>query len=86
MSADRPVKRDDLELTEVEDGFVAYDQTTDRVHHMNVPLVAVFELATGDRTAAEIASSVAEQFDLEDPPLDDVASAIENLRREGLIS
>ncbi len=85
MTTDRPVKRTDLELTEVEDGFVAYDDRTDRVHHLNVPLIAVYDLATGERTVAEIAEAVAAEFDLPDPPLADVETAIDQLRQEGLV-
>jgi hypothetical protein len=85
MTADRPVKRTDVEMTEVEDGFVAYDSTTDRVHHLNVPLIVVFDLATGERTAADIAEVVAAEFGLPEPPLADVETAIDQLRQEGLV-
>ena len=75
MSDERPRRRSDLDLTEVEDGFVAYDDTTNRVHHLNTPLVAVFELANGDRTVTEIAEAVAADFGLDEPPLGDVELA-----------
>jgi hypothetical protein len=85
MSDERPVKRADLEMTQVEDGFVAYDEVNSRVHHLNASLVAVFDLATGARTAADIAAAVAFEYELDEPPLVDVESAIEQLRREGLV-
>jgi hypothetical protein len=86
VSLQHPAKRTDIELTEVEDGYVAYDETAGRVHHLNVPLVAVFDLATGDRTVDEIAAAIATEFGLAKPPLADVEAAIEQLRQEGLVS
>lgn len=86
MSEERPLKRTDVELTEVEDGFVAYDEANGRVHHLNVPVVVVFELASGERSLPEIAEVVATEFELDAPPLDDVTEAIRLLRREGLVS
>ena len=73
-----------LEVHTVEDGVVVFDADTDRVHYLNPTATFVFSLADGTRTGEEIAELVREAWNLDAPPVEEVASCIEQLRREGV--
>ena len=85
MSEERPIRADDLEPHEVDDGPVVYQPSSDRVHYLNATAAVVFELCTGEHTEADIERLVAEAWDLPDPPRDDVRAALSLLRAEGVV-
>jgi len=73
-----------LEVHTVEDGVVLFDADTDRVHYLNPTATFVFSLADGTRTGEEIAELVRDAWSLDVAPVEEVASCIEQLRREGV--
>ena len=73
-----------LEVHTVEDGVVVFDPDTDRVHYLNPTATFVFSFADGSRTCSEIAELVREAWGLDDAPVEEVSSCIEQLRREGV--
>ena len=73
-----------LEVHTVEDGVVVFDADTDRVHYLNPTATFVYSLADGTRTGEEIAELVREAWNLDAPPVEEVVSCIEQLRREGV--
>lgn len=75
---------EDLDLTAVDDGFIAYDQARDRVHYLNHTAALVFVLCCGRITAEDMAGLVQVQFDLEEPPRDEVESILARFAEEGL--
>jgi alpha-N-acetylglucosamine transferase len=83
---DYPRRHDGLDVHEVEDGYVIYDESTQRVHYLNPTAVLVFELCTGAHTEAEIVALVGRAFGLTDLPVNDVADCLSMLRREQLVS
>ena len=85
MTADRPAPANGLDVHEVEDGFVVFDASTDRVHYLNPTATVVFSLCDGTRTTAEIAELVRSAWDLDTPPVDDVAACVAQLRDEGVL-
>jgi hypothetical protein len=86
MSEERPRKLEGLEAHEVDDGLVVYQAATDRVHSLNVVASIVFELCTGEHTVDEITELVGEAWSLPEPPREEVAQCIAQLRSEGVIA
>jgi hypothetical protein len=74
-----------LDINETDDGLIVYQESTDRVHHLNQTAAVVFQLCDGSHELEEIAESVGKLFDLSEPPALEVEACLENLAREGLI-
>lgn len=75
---------EDLELTPVDDGFIAYDDARDRVHHLNHEAALVFVLCNGQSTADDISHLIQEQFHLPQPPRQEVDEILARFVDEGL--
>ena len=84
-ATDRPTRRPHLEITAAEDGYIVYDPTTDRVHHLNPTAAVILELCDGTRTDTDIAADVQSAYRLEQPPTRQVQSCLDDLRRESLV-
>ena len=74
-----------LEIDEVTDGFLVYQRDRERVHFLNATATLILESCDGTLEAAELPALVAAAFDLEAPPIDDVASCLQTLLQEGLL-
>jgi hypothetical protein len=74
-----------LELSEAEDGLVVYDESIDRVHHLNTTAAVILQLCDGTRDAHAIAEFLAQGFGLDAPPLGETIATLEKLTQEGLI-
>lgn len=85
IHADRFKPASGLDVHETEDGLIVFNPATDRVHHLNHTAGAVFVLCDGSKTGSDVAQAVAELFELADPPLQDVHSALEKLVVEGVL-
>lgn len=85
MTYERPRIAQGLELNEVEDGLIVYQESTERVHHLNSTAAIVFQLCDGSRDATEIALDVAELFGLDRPPVGVVESCIARFAQEQLV-
>ena len=85
MTTPRPTRAEGLDRNETDDGMIVYQESTDRVHHLNPTAAVILELCDGSRTAGEIAAAVAEVFGLASPPEAETADCLEDLGREGLI-
>ena len=82
----RLVQTSGLDITEVDDGLVVYHPEHQRVHHLNVTAVLLFEMATGDNTVATMIDVVQRAFGLSAAPEAEVQAALGQLLDEGLIS
>jgi len=82
---DRPRKSDGLEIDEVEDGFVVYQQDRARVHYLNPTAKLILELCDGTLTAAQIAGLLEEAYRLPQAPVEAVGDALAQLETEGLV-
>ena len=85
VTIERPQIADGLEIEEVDDGLIVYQESIERVHHLNPTASVVFQLCDGSRDAASIATAVGALFGLEDPPGEEVASCLARFAREGLL-
>lgn len=86
MTEENPRRVDGLDVHEVDDGFVVYQDTTDRVHYLNPTASVVFELCTGQHSEAEIAELVRVAWELPEPPTDEIRTCLEQLRSEGVVA
>jgi hypothetical protein len=76
----------DLFVSEGDDGVVVYQESTERVHHLNDTAGTILALCDGTRSAAEIAQFLAEGFGLAEPPLDETLACLAELAQEGVVS
>lgn len=61
---------DELEVTQVPDGYVVYDEKNDRVHYLNPTAALIYELCDGSRSVSDIKAFIRDAYDLaEAPPL-----------------
>jgi hypothetical protein len=75
----------ELEINEVTDGFLVYQRDRDRLHFLNATATLVLESCDGTLAAGELPQLVAAAFQLDAPPVDDVAACLRALLREGLL-
>ncbi|HUC38151.1 MAG TPA: hypothetical protein VMR97_13635 [Acidimicrobiales bacterium] len=80
-----PRARADLEVNEVPDGLVIYDEARDQVHYLNHTASLIFCLCTGDNDEPTIAEQVGKGFALDRVPTSETAQCLADLRREGLL-
>lgn len=84
MSA-QPTQVPDIEMVEVADGFIIYDEPRDRVHFINHTAAIVLTLCDGTKRDAEIAALVQQCYELPQPPETEVAECLKQFRAEGLV-
>jgi PqqD family protein of HPr-rel-A system len=78
--------RKGLETTEVDDGYVIYDEINAKVLFLNPTAAAVLELCDGVSDLRSIASTLQSEFDLPHAPEADVAACLEALLSQGLVT
>jgi hypothetical protein len=81
----RPTKLEGVEISEVADGLVVYQDAPERVHYLNHTAAVVYELCNGAHTEEEIAQLLRDAYGLDEPPVEEVRSCLEVLRREGVV-
>ena len=85
-TSDLPKKVEGLEVHEVTDGYVVYDESNDRVHYLNHTAAIVLELCTGANDVRGIGEALGAAFELAELPLDEVKACIRQLVDEGLVT
>jgi len=80
-----PKLADNIEINQVEDGYVIYQPDLDRVHYLNKTAVLILEACTGKNAVEEIERLVQEAFSLAEAPKKEVEDCLTNLSKEGLI-
>ncbi len=84
-----PTRRDDVVFRQLDDDWVIFDPTTDRLHSLNLSAALIWSHLTGEMDLEEIAAAVGATFD---PPvsgdrmLGDVEVAVARFRAEGLLA
>jgi hypothetical protein len=78
-------KRPSSAMAEMSDGYIFYDAPAGQVYFLNLTAAAVFELCDGTTSAAAIAETLKESFDLLEPPVDAVNDCLEGLASAGLV-
>ena len=86
MDWSRTLKRTDgLEVNELPDGYVIYQQEGDRVHYLNRTAVLVFELCDGTVAASQIPDLLKDAYGLPDAPTSEVEQCLTRFHGEGLL-
>lgn len=80
-----PTPNPELETIASDEGFIIHDATKGTVHYLNQTAAVVFSLCDGKRSIADIAALVQHHYELDEPPLEDVAQAVRNLTEQGVI-
>ena len=84
-ASDKPTRAAGLEVNEVGDGLVVYQESPERVHYLNNTASLVFEFCTGENSVTRISELVRVAFELDLLPEVEVMSCIEQLREQGLL-
>ena len=82
----RPRKSPDLEISQIVDGYVVYDPTTDRIHYLNHTAAVVLELCDGELPVDRIVDLVKGAWDLPERPVDEVEACVARFERVGLVT
>jgi hypothetical protein len=82
---EHPTRVEDIDLSEVADGFVVYHPERDRVHFFNHTAAIVLELCDGTKSDTDIVELVQQFYDLPAPPTEEVGECLAQLREEGLV-
>jgi hypothetical protein len=85
MTPKLPKTAEGLDVSETEDGLIIYQESSDRVHHLNPTASVIFALCDGTHSAQDIARLVAETFSLGDVPEAETTACLEDLARNELI-
>jgi hypothetical protein len=84
-ATDKPVRVDGLEVNEVADGLVVYQDGPERVHYLNNTASLVFELCTGENSVARITELLRDTFGLDTSPEAEVTACVAQLRSQGVL-
>jgi PqqD family protein of HPr-rel-A system len=77
---------DGLDVNEVQDGYVVYQQVQDRVHYLNATAAVIFEYCDGLQTQEDIIRQVAAAFEVPEARQDEIRACLDNLVKEGLVA
>lgn len=73
----------DLEVTEVPDGFVIYDEPNEKVHYLNPTAAVIYSLCDGKMPVSGVRSFIREAYDLEEEV--DLDEFFTDLEKAGLV-
>jgi hypothetical protein len=73
-----------LEVTEVPDGFVIYDEPRDKIHYLNATAAVVYTLCDGNKTVSEIGAFLRDAYAVETAP--DLDALFADFEKSGLVS
>jgi Coenzyme PQQ synthesis protein D (PqqD) len=85
LMASFPKQVDGLEISSVEDGLVVNDNHRGKVHYLNHTAGLVLTLCDGRNSIETIAGLLQKQFDLSEPPEQDVHDAIDEFVEEEFV-
>jgi hypothetical protein len=75
----------DLDVHEVPDGYIVYDNARDRVHYLNNTAAIIFEFCGSKLEPDDVVRRVAKAFDLDPSAHAEIRAAIDLLLKEGLV-
>jgi len=74
-----------LDVHEVPDGYIVYDNARDRVHYLNKTAAIIFEFCDNKLDMDEVVGRVAKAFDLGPSAHAEIRVGLDLLLREGLV-
>jgi hypothetical protein len=75
----------DLDVHEVPDGYIVYDNVRDRVHYLNETAAIIFEFCDNKLELEDVVGRVAKAFDLEPSAHAEIRASLDLLIKEGLV-
>jgi hypothetical protein len=85
MELSNPIRRNDLEIDEADDGLIVFDPRAEMVHHLNPSAAIIFDLCDGTRDLDAIAALLGEFYELKTPPREDALVGLRGLAERKLI-
>lgn len=68
-----------LDLTQVPDGFVIYDEPRDMVHYLNPTAAVIYTVCDGTKTVSELRNLLRDVYEIDqDPDLDSLFGTLES--------
>jgi hypothetical protein len=80
-----PVRTEGLEINVLDDGFVVYQKSHDRVHYLNPTAGLLLELCDGTLSEAELGERMAAAWNLPEPPHEEIMAGLKDLREQELV-
>jgi hypothetical protein len=74
-----------LDVHEAEDGLVVFNPATDSVHHLNHTAGVIFELCSEPVSLDKLSKAVAELYELEQAPIEEIVTGLNQLVEEGVV-
>ena len=78
-SPEKPSRRPDLSLYEIDDELLIYDETAGNTHHLNGTARFIWDRCNGHRDADAVAADLADVYDV---PMSEASSYVESLIAE----
>ena len=75
----------DLDIHEVPDGYIVYDNARDRVHYLNKTAAIIFEFCDSKLELNDVVERVAKAFDLGPSAHAEIRAGLDLLLKEGLV-
>jgi hypothetical protein len=86
MGTDRPKRRSDVRVRDVEGDTVVLDRAAERIHRLNATASFIWHRCDGRRTVRDIADELAGSFDVEPEAANEaVVAAVDQLDQLGLL-
>lgn len=79
------IQASNLEIYEVPDGYIVYQNTQDRVHYLNTTAAVIFEFCDGKRELDDIVARVLRAFELGPSAHGEIRAGLNSLLQEGLV-
>jgi hypothetical protein len=74
-----------LDIHEMPDGYIVYDNAKDRVHYLNKTAAIIFEFCDSKLEMNDIVGRVAKAFDLGPSAHAEIRAGLELLLKEGIV-
>ena len=74
-----------LDVHEVPDGYIVYDNARDRVHYLNETAAIIFEFCDSKLELEDVVGRVAKAFDLGPSAHAEIRASLDLLIKEGLV-
>lgn len=83
---DKPVRRNDLLVREVEDENIVYDHTNNTVHSLNITAKFIWDFCDGKHTESDIVKEVTGKFNVDsDTAFKDLKKTIDSFKKNHLL-
>lgn len=83
---DKPIRRNDLLVREVENENIIYDHTNNSVHSLNITAKFIWDFCDGKHAVSDIAKEVTAKFNIDsDTALKDLKKTMDSFKKNHLL-